>query len=245
MSEREHTGTFDRLRLVRDRTVSAVNGGINDEHRASSPVTEWPDAWLLAAIRAEAPDVSALDALVARYWKSLYARCELLASNREQASDLAQETWCRMLRARHGLDPHGNFPAYIARIATNIWRDWSRSSRRAGPLADHRLASLDAQLGLADGDTVLLRDALSDLDALPPEEQIALRLDVDRVLARLSPRAREILVSRYIDGESAAEIGTRHGRTEQTITSWIRDAIRDIRQQLGPHGAAQTPGGAP
>jgi RNA polymerase sigma factor (sigma-70 family) len=228
--------TFDRPRLVRIRAVSSVS----DDSRPSSPIAEWPDARLLAAIRAEPPDVSALDALVARYWKSLYARCTLLTANRETASDLAQETWCRVLRARRGLDPHGNFPAYIARIATNIWRDWSRSSRRAGPLADHRLASLDAELGLGDGDTVLLRDALSDLDALPPEEQVALRLDVDRVLARLSPRAREVLVSRYIDGDSAAEIGTRLGRTEQTITSWIREAIREIRQQLGPSSAAPT-----
>ena len=233
------------MRLVRGRTMTVVSSGTNDQLRASSPVTEWPDAWLLAAIRAEPPDVAALDALVARYWKSLHARCELLTANREKASDLAQETWCRVLRARHGLDPHGNFPAYIARIATNICRDWSRSSRRAGPLAEHRLASLDAELGLGDGDTVLLRDALADLDALPPDDQVALRLDVDRVLARLSPRVRDILVSRYIDGESAAEIGMRLGRTEQTITSWIREAIREIRQQLSPSRAARPQGGTP
>ena len=239
---RERARTFDRARSVRIRAGHSV---IDDETRASSPVRDWPDAWLLAAIRAEPPNVSALDTLVARYWKSLYARCELLTANREKASDLAQETWCRVLRARQGLDPHGNFPAYIARIATNIWRDWSRSSRRAGPLADHRLASLDAELGVGDGDTVLLRDALSDLDAIPPEEEVALKLDVDRVLTRLSPRARDVLVSRYIDGESAAEIGARLGRTEQTITSWIREAIREIRQQLGQPGAVHTRGGAP
>ena len=216
-----------------------------DARRSSEPVTSWPDSWLVTAIRGEPLDVAALDALVARYWKPLFARCELLTVNRELAGDLAQETWCRLLRARHGLDPDGNFPAYITRIATNIWRDWGRISRRAGPLAEHRLASLDAELALADDDTVLLRDALADLDALPADEQIALKLDVDRALATLSPRARDVLVSRYIDGESAAEIGSRLGRTEQTITSWIREAIRDIRRQFAPPAPAPTREGTP
>ena len=210
----------------------------------SEPVTDWPDAKLVSAIRNDPADVAALDALVVRHWKPLFARCELLTMNREMANDLAQETWCRVLRARRRLDPQGNFPAYIATIATNIWRDWNRTSRRAGPLAEHRVASLDAELAVGEGDTVLLREALSDMSTLAPDEQVALKLDVDRALARLTPRSREVLVSRYLDGESAAEIGTRFGRTEQTITSWIRDAIREIRQQLATPTPAPTRKGA-
>src|SRR5215204_1389497 len=51
----------------------------------------WPDAWLVAAARREPPDAAALDALVARHWGRLYARCELLTLDRQAASDLAQE----------------------------------------------------------------------------------------------------------------------------------------------------------
>jgi RNA polymerase sigma-70 factor (ECF subfamily) len=202
---------------------------MSDESR---DVSTWPDARLVAAIRGDTPDGAALDALVQRYWKPVFGRCELLTMNRDTAADLAQETWCRVLRARRGLDPDGNFSAYIATVATNIWRDWSRTTRRAGPLADHRLASLDAELSVGDDDTVLLREALSDMNALPPDEQAALQIDVDRALARLTPRSRDVLVSRYLDGESAADIGARLGRTEQTITAWIRGAIREIRKQL-------------
>lgn len=193
----------------------------------------WPDAWLLAAVRREPPDVSALDALVSRYWKPLFARCEVLTLNRDRANDLAQESWVRVLRARHHLDPEGNFGGYLTTVATNIWRDWQRAIRRAGNMGDHRLASLDDEVCTAGGDRLTLVDVIPDLGTLPPEEHALLKLDLDRALARLEPRQRDVLIARYIDGESAAEIGARYGRTEQTITAWLRQAIREIRQYLG------------
>jgi RNA polymerase sigma-70 factor (ECF subfamily) len=195
-------------------------------------VTAWPDAWLVSAARCEPPDVAALDALVARYWQMLYGRCQLLTLDRQTASDLAQDTWCRVLRARRTLDPDGNVPAFLATVATNIWRDRHRASRRAGPLAEHRLASLDAPRTPMD-DGVILADMIPALDALPIDEQVQLTLDVDRALARLTPRARDVVTARYVTGESAAEIGRRYGRTEQTISGWLRDAVRELRRYLG------------
>lgn len=205
--------------------------GTGDDVRA------WPDAWLVAAVRREPPDEAALDALVARHWKGLVARCQLLTADREAAADLAQDAWLRVLRARPSLDPGGNFPAYLATIATNLWRDRHRAARRAGPLAEQRLASLDAAPaggGAGDGaDDVALAAILADPDTLPVDEQVLLALDVDRALARLSPRAREVLVARVVEGESCAEIGRRFGRTEQTVSAWVRQASRELRAYLG------------
>jgi RNA polymerase sigma-70 factor (ECF subfamily) len=192
----------------------------------------WPDARLIVAVRDEPPDAAALDVLVARHWKGLHARCMLLTLSRDLASDLAQETWLRLLRARHTLDPDGNLPAYLATIATNLWRDRGRAARRAGPLAEHRLASLDAPPAAGDANDAELADALPDPGTLSTEVRTALRIDLDRALGRLAPRSREVLIARYVDGESAAEIGARHGRTEQTITAWLRQAAREIRQYL-------------
>src|SRR5687768_15153591 len=79
------------------------------DFRRESSRESWPDAWLINGVRREPPDDSALDALVARYWKPLFARCEMLTLDKDSASDLAQETWLRMLRARKTLEPDGNF----------------------------------------------------------------------------------------------------------------------------------------
>lgn len=201
--------------------------------RGDEDVRSWPDARLVDAVRAEPPSAAALDALVARYWAPLHARCELLTLDRELARDIAQETWLRVLRARTALQPDANFVGYLMTIATNLCRDRHRSARRAGPLAESRLASLDDAATGGD-DLPILSHVVADPDRLPPDEQLLLRIDLDRALSLLEPRAREVLVARYVDGESAAEIGARFGRTEQTVTTWLRNAIRELRVALTP-----------
>src|SRR5688572_11777089 len=123
-------------------------------------VSAWPDAWLIAALRSDLPDEAALDVLVERHWKRLFGRCQMLTLNAEEARDLAQEAWCRILKARQRLKVDGNFPGYLISIATNLWRDSLRFDKRAGPMARHRLAPLDAPLSGSDEDTVQLADVL-------------------------------------------------------------------------------------
>ena len=217
----------------------------DDGHRPRRGTTEWPDAQLIEAVRGDPPDDAALQALVDRYWKALYARCRLLTQSTDLASDLAQESWYRVLRARRTLQPDKNFAAYLITIATNLWRDRNRSERRAGPLARHRVVSLDTASSDDAGDATTLADALPDPYALGAEEQLRLRVDIDYALGQLSPELRDVLLARYFDGESAAEIGARYGRTEQTITSWLRRAVAQMRAALAtPRGgrASETPG---
>jgi RNA polymerase sigma-70 factor (ECF subfamily) len=194
----------------------------------------WPDAWLIEAVRNEPLDERALDALARRHWRPLFARCRMLALNDDDAGDLAQSAWVRVLRARRSLDPQGNFPAYLSTIATNLWRDGHRSARRAGPMADRAMSSLDAPPAMFGGSSVAaVGDLLPDPHALPAEEQTLLALELDDAVARLTPRSREMLISRYLNGEPAAAIARRHGRTEQSITSWVRQALDEVRVHLG------------
>ena len=195
-------------------------------------VASWQDEWLIAAVRRDPPDVAALDALAERYWKPLFGRCQMLTLNPEKARDLAQQAWYRVLRARRTLKPDGNFPAFLATVATNLWRDSHRSARRAGPLADHRLASLDATFPTASGESAMLADTLPDLNALRAEERSTLALDIDQALEQLTPLLRDVVVSRLLNGESCAVIGRRYGRTEQTISAWLRQAVRELRRYL-------------
>ena len=162
----------------------------------------------------------------------------MLTLNHQRASDLAQEAWCRVLRARRTLRPDGNFAGFIRTIATNLWRDSQRSAKRAGPMAEHRLASLDADLSNDEGETVALVDIVPDLSALDSEKRTLLVMDIDRGLEGLPPLLREVLVSRFIVGESCAEIGRRHKRTEQSVSGWVREGIRRMKHHLeGGQGA--------
>jgi len=187
-------------------------------------------------VRTDPPDEAALDVLVDRYWEPLFGRCQMLTLNHEKARDLAQEAWYRVLRARHSLKPGGNFPAYLTTIATNLWRDWYRSAKRAGPMADYRLASLDEVISSDDGTSIVFGDAIADLSALSSHDEMLLSVDIDDALKQLTPLLRDVLVARFLTGESCAEIGRRHGRTEQTISAWVRQAIRLMQEHFQKPG---------
>lgn len=137
-----------------------------------------------------------------------------------------------MLRNRRSLKSDGNFPAYLATIATNSFRDSCRTARRSGPLGEHRLVSLETPIDHGDEEAVALVNILPDLKSLRNGELTRLKMDIDAALGRLEPLLREVLVARYIDGESCAEIGARHGRTEQTISGWVRAALRQMKACL-------------
>jgi len=217
----ENRPTVDRPTTFHDRS----------SQRPANQST-WPDAWLINAVRREPPDEEALNALVDRYWKPLYARCRMLTLDAERARDLAQDAWLRVLRARHSLQPDGNFHAYIMMIATNLWRDTNRAVARAGGAAENRMTSLDSPIADDYDDSIAFGSFVADPHTLTAEDQLLLEMDLDDALSRLEPRLRDVLVSRFVGGESAAEIGERYGRTEQAITGWIREAIRQMRINL-------------
>jgi DNA-directed RNA polymerase specialized sigma24 family protein len=101
-------------------------------------------------------------------------------------------------------------------------------------MADSRIASLDAPVAAdhTGGESIPLINLTADPHTLSPDDQILLEMDLDNALGRLEPRLRDVLISRFITGESAAEIGQRYDRTEQAITGWIREAIRPMKIYL-------------
>ena len=203
------------------------------------------ESTLIERARRDPPDEAALRTLFDRHRRALHARCRLLTGDRDLADDLAQETWYRLLRARRSLRPDGHLAGYLAATAVNLWRDRARSERRAGALASRRLVALDAPVPAAvAGEALPLEALLPDPGSLDGEARSQGAIDAERALGRLSPALRAVLVARFVDGESAAEIGRRHGRTEQTITAWIRRASRELRRGSGAALQAQHRQGA-
>ena len=213
--------------------AASDNASVMELTHSAEPGT---DAEIISLVRDDPPDEAALNMLVERYWGPLFARCKMLTSNREKALDLAQSAWCRLLRNRRALRPDGNVLAYLTTIATNLFRDSYRAARRAGPMADYQLESLNAPCPHEDDEASPLAEFVADLKTLLPEEQTLMAIDIDGALAHLTPQMRDVLVSRFIDGESCAEIGVRYGRTEQTISGWIREALRQMKTHLEEPG---------
>ena len=190
------------------------------------------DAMLVEAIRSDPMDVVALDGLVRRHGAELLQRCRRLTGNREAAHDLMQEAWCRVLAARHRLDPDRGVAGYLVMTAKNLWRDWNRTARRGHGRSVGREQSLDATWSATERSGCALAEVLPDPQTVDREERIHRGMDLARGLAALPPRLREVMIARFHRGETAAHIARRYGRTQQTVTSWLRQGIRELRQMV-------------
>ena len=197
-----------------------------------APSEDTLDAMLVEAIRSEPMDVVALDRLVRRHGAEFLQRCRRLTGNREAAHDLMQETWCRVLAARHRLDPDRGVAGYLMLTAKNLWRDWNRTARRGHGGSVRREQSLDASWSATEESGCVLAEVLPDPQTLDREEHIHRGMDLARGLAALPPRLREVMIARFHRGETAAHIARRYGRTQQTVTSWLRQGIRELRPMV-------------
>jgi RNA polymerase sigma-70 factor (ECF subfamily) len=134
-----------------------------------------PRADELLAIRCQLGERDAFEALIARWHEPLWRYLRTLASSREVADDLAQDTWLRVLRSIASLRDPSRLRPWIFGIARRVAMDRLRS-RYAHPTADlveiDNLAAAGADPGL-ESDLAVLQ---SGLDALPASERETLAL---------------------------------------------------------------------
>ncbi len=129
--------------------------------------------------------------------------------NQEDARELAQEVWTRLLRVTEPqkvLDPRG----YIYRVAAHVVAEFQDLRRRSPVQFDSDvLASTVEDHPPAD-------DAIERLNA---------QRDVMRALEPLSPTFREIIVLRVREGLSYQDIGARLGLSGGTAKRYFFSAM--------------------
>jgi RNA polymerase sigma-70 factor (ECF subfamily) len=74
-------------------------------------------------------DAQAFAALVAEYQQSVRAFFFRLCWDRDQADDLAQDLFVRLLEKSHGYQPVGKLSGFLWHVATNLWIDRYRQRR--------------------------------------------------------------------------------------------------------------------
>jgi RNA polymerase sigma-70 factor (ECF subfamily) len=163
-------------------------------------------------VRVQAGDPQALAALIDRWRGPLYAFLWRRAG--DGADDLFQESWIRVARARDRFDRSRRFSTWLFQIANNLCRDrWRR--------LDARRRALEAwKSELETGG-----DARSAPPAAP-DRRLA------RVLDRLPERQREVLVLRYWQDQSEADVAEILGIPRGTVKSRLHAAVRAARELL-------------
>ncbi len=165
---------------------------------------------------AEACDLS-LDALYRAHSPSLLRFLSRRTASAEDASDLLQETFSRLVRLGGARPLRLDRPeAYLRRVAGNLLFDRARSAARSSA----HLHVLWEEAGLAAPDQHALlqsRDALQRLE---------------KAMQRLKPRTREIFLAHRIDGLSYAEIADLTGLTVKGVEKQMSKAIAYIDRAM-------------
>ncbi len=171
-----------------------------------------PDAVLLERLAVD--DASALDTLLARYWSPLTLFMTRMTGSAEAAEDAAQEAFCRLWERRRSWRGEGSVNGLLFRLARN------------SAISAHRRLDAEARAAAAAGEAMPLHH---EMPALPNDE---LRAVLERAIAELAPRRREVFLLRVVHDLSYKEIGAVMGTSTQTVANQLSSALRELRTRL-------------
>lgn len=177
----------------------------------------------LTVIRCQLGERPALDELVARWHPPLWRFFRHMVSRDEQAEELVQETWVRVLRGLPRLREPARFAPWFYRIARFTLMDRLRD--------EYEWVSVDSD----HAPEPAARETEPEFDAE----------DINRLhasLAQLPLLERETLTLFYLDGLSLHEVAEICDAPTGTIKSRLHRAKRMLRDLLEPeHPPGPTP----
>jgi RNA polymerase sigma-70 factor (ECF subfamily) len=183
------------------------------------------DSTLLEKIRNDEPD--AFDQLVARYGDRIYAYGMRMCGDREDASDVFQETLLQAFRSLKGLKEPKALRSWLYRVVSNA----CLMKRRKGKFEPRRELSLE-QLMPESAEQAAIE--IPDLSTLPEdavvrrEAQRAVREAIDTLPASY----REVLVLRDLEQLSTRETARALDLPESTIKMRLHRARLMVRNEL-------------
>lgn len=181
--------------------------------------------------RAKNGDRRAFEGLVDSYKDKVFLYVSRMLRDPEEAHDIAQETFVRAYQSLPGFRGASSFQTWLYRIASNLVIDSVRRHRRREDSA----VSLDAPVDTDEGQ--MGRD-LAD-DRRGPEalaESSAVQYEVQRAIAKVTPKLRAVLVMYDIQGMSYQEIAEVLGCPLGTVKSRLfnaRSQLKDLLEQRG------------
>lgn len=168
----------------------------------------------LLVIRHRRGDRAAMNELIALWERPLLYYLRRLLDSEEDAWDVLQETWMRVLRQLPSLRDERAFPAWLYTTGRRLAFDVHRRRRPTEPLPEGGEPELAAPAGP--------EPSLAGFDAA----------DVHDALARLSLAHRDALTLHFLEGFSVLEIASITATPEGTVKSRLHHARRALRAIL-------------
>ncbi len=190
------------------------------------------DAALISRCRDN--DRDAFNEIVCRYMDRVITYVRRMVNSREDAEDIAQETFVRIYAGLRSFQSRSSLNTWVYRIATNLCIDYRRKNNRPDrqPVP---LAGRGAQPGIEQ----VRADASAEPEARALRSELAQALD--RAIADLPERLRTVVVLHDVNGLAYEEIAAIVGCPLGTVKSRLFHARAALRAALAPYLRGEEP----
>ncbi|OLC70455.1 MAG: hypothetical protein AUH87_04465 [Deltaproteobacteria bacterium 13_1_40CM_4_54_4] len=171
--------------------------------------------------KCQSGEMSAFEDLVSRYYQKVYMVILGLLRNRDDAMEVAQETFFRAYRKIKSFQGGSSFYTWLYRIAVNIAIDTQRRQKR-NPL-DFR-ETMDEVL---EEQNEVAKDPFSDVHDKELRDRLV------EAINDLTPEHKAVIVLRTLEGLSYKDIGEILGCSEGTVMSRLHYARKKLQSKLG------------
>ena len=178
----------------------------------------------------KAGESTAFDILINRYSGDLYSLLLRLTGNPEEARDLTQETFLRVVQSVKNFRGESSLKTWLFRIAINQARN-----RRRWWLARRQNVTFSLDGKQSDDDALSLHDTLTDDSRASPEDEALQREQSAKLhdaLRGLAANFREAVILRDIEGLSYEEIAEALQTSVGTVKSRIARGREELRKRL-------------
>jgi RNA polymerase sigma-70 factor (ECF subfamily) len=152
----------------------------------------------------------------------LYGVALRILRRRDLAEDVVQEAYLRIWNHAERFDPaRGSAMTWMAAIVRHLAIDMARSPAGQPQASEADLLALPA-------------------DTPHPLDEISLaqkRRRAFTILRDLDPLKRRLIIAAYLHGESREQLARRFGAPVNTIKTWLRRAVLELRASLDEDAA--------
>ena len=196
--------------------MNKTQSATSKEIRLGVEITEWE-----LVRKCQNGDVAAYEDIAAKYYRRVFMVILGVVHDRDDAMDVAQETFYRAFKNIKRFKGGSNFYTWIYRIAVNLAIDLQRRKKRS---------SVDLK---EDMDEVIVETEASGNDPFRELHDRRLGEKLLRAIDELTPDHKAVIVMRAVEGLSYKEIGRIMGCSEGTIMSRLHYARKKLQEKLG------------
>lgn len=186
------------------------------------------DADFTVVRKVQAGDVAAFDQLILKYRERVFGVVYNLTANREDTSDLTQETFIKAFQSINRFQGHCSFFTWLYKIAVNTSLSHLRKNRLRNFFSLEKIQE--------DGTNAQLLEQLTDKNGADRDTYLhELQQKLNEAMQKLSIPHRTVITLFEIDGLSHSEIAEVMGCSEGTVRSRLHYAKQFLQGELGKY----------